>query len=290
MYTNKAVLYELYVIKKLSIYKIAKIYNINGQTVLYHLKKHNIPRRTKSECSSGILNGMYGKSQTEESRKKKSLATKKKWQDKEYRKKMSNRMLGSNNHMFGQTHSNEVKQLLSKITKKRYEEDAALKERTSKFFKEYFSHPENKKKLSDNAKLRTGDKNPFFGKTHSLETKEKIAQTHYGKRRGELSSNWQGGKTQLNLAIRGLSEYVAWREKIFIRDNYTCQMCGQVGYALQVDHIKAFAILLKENNIQTLDAARNCEKLWDINNGRVLCYPCHKTTDTYCGKTSKKLR
>jgi 5-methylcytosine-specific restriction endonuclease McrA len=233
---------------------------------------------------------MFGRVQSEETRKKKSLATKKRWENKEYRDKMTKRMIGKNNPMFGQTHSGEVRQLLSEIVNKRHEDNPLLREKTSKVFKEYYSHPENKKILSDSAKLRIGEKNPFFGKTHRPETKEKMAQAHYGKRRGERSSNWQGGKTHLNLAIRGLSEYLNWRENIFTRDRYTCQMCGQVGHNLQVDHIKAFAVLLKENNIQSVEDARRCEKLWDIENGRVLCYSCHKTTDTYCGRTSKRLK
>lgn len=42
---------------------------------------------------------------------------------------------------------------------------------------------ETKKKLSDNAKLRVGDKNPFYGKAHSTNTKNKIreANTKYQK-------------------------------------------------------------------------------------------------------------
>ena len=31
------------------------------------------------------------------------------------------------------------------------------------------------------------------------------------------------------------------QKQVFERDNYTCQMCGQYGGNLQVDHIQAWA-------------------------------------------------
>lgn len=38
---------------------------------------------------------------------------------------------------------------------------------------------------------------------------------------------------------------------------------------------------MKEYNIKNYNEALLCEELWNINNGRTLCLPCHKTTDTY---------
>ena len=47
---------------------------------------------------------------------------------------------------------------------------------TSKVFTE-----EHRKKLSENAKKRTGDKNPFYGKHHGEETLHKISQNRKSK-------------------------------------------------------------------------------------------------------------
>ncbi len=67
--------------------------------------------------------------------------------------------------------------------------------------------------------------------------------------------------------LRKTKEYKSWREKVFERDNYTCQFCGQKGGKLNADHIKPFAYFP--------------ELRFDVDNGRTLCKECHKLTDTY---------
>lgn len=87
--------------------------------------------------------------------------------------------------------------------------------------------------------------------------------------KGPLSTNWRGGITEKNLAIRTSWEYKEWRKAVFERDDYTCQFCFERGGNIVADHIKSF---------------RNFPKLrFDINNGRVLCVECHRKTDTYGG-------
>ena len=91
-----------------------------------------------------------------------------------------------------------------------------------------------------------------------------------------------GRKTVVSLAIRTSKMYTDWREAVFERDDYTCQQCGVRGAELNADHYpKTLALVIKENNIKTLQEAILCEKLWDISNGRTLCVPCHRATDTY---------
>lgn len=87
---------------------------------------------------------------------------------------------------------------------------------------------------------------------------------------GENGPNWQGGKTVEGMQIRNSDEYKEWRTAVFERDKYTCQICGQIGGALHADHIKPFAYFPKDR--------------LNLANGRTLCVPCHKTTDTYMGK------
>lgn len=104
---------------------------------------------------------------------------------------------------------------------------------------------------------------------------------HKGKHRfnmmGEKHPNWKGGSTMLSEKIRKSLEYKLWREAVFARDNWTCVWCGikskkGIKVELQADHIKPFAYYP--------------ELRFAIDNGRTLCGPCHKTTDTYGSKAN----
>ena len=98
---------------------------------------------------------------------------------------------------------------------------------------------------------------------------------------GKNNPNWKGGVTPLNEKIRKCLEYKIWRRKGYERDNFTCQICSQKGYKLSFDHIKPFSVIMEENNITTFEQALNCQELWDLSNGRTLCFKCHTETDTY---------
>jgi 5-methylcytosine-specific restriction endonuclease McrA len=93
---------------------------------------------------------------------------------------------------------------------------------------------------------------------------------------GSKNVNWKGGVTPINEKIRKSSEYKLWREAVFARDGYTCIWCGKKGGELNADHIKPFAYYP--------------ELRFAIDNGRTLCVPCHKTTDTYSGKGLKRIK
>ena len=118
-----------------------------------------------------------------------------------------------------------------------------------------------------------GEANPMFGK-RGADT------TMYG-RRGPKSHMWKGGKNSINNQVRECYEYDQWRKACFERDSYSCQHCNQRGGTLNVDHIKQLAQLILEYNITTMKNAYSCPALWNIDNGRTLCVPCHKQTETY---------
>lgn len=117
------------------------------------------------------------------------------------------------------------------------------------------------------------------GRNITIQHRKKISESLIKIR--EKNNLWRGGITKLNKKIRESFQYTIWREKNFKRDNYTCQLCGQKGGKLQVDHIIPFALILKENNIKSLQEAFLCLHLWDMNNGRTLCINCHKKTPTW---------
>lgn len=81
-------------------------------------------------------------------------------------------------------------------------------------------------------------------------------------RHGKNHWNWKGGITPINRALRDSIEYEAWRTKVFERDLYTCQNCGEVGGRLEADHIKPWSLFP--------------ELRFVLSNGRTLCKPCHK--------------
>lgn len=110
-----------------------------------------------------------------------------------------------------------------------------------------------------------GESNPFYGKKHTEETRAKMRGAHNG--------NWRDGASRKNDLIRKSIEYKDWRTAIFLRDNRTCVLCGST-QNIEADHILPFSTYP--------------ELRFDINNGRTLCQPCHKKTDTY--GNSKKTR
>ena len=90
----------------------------------------------------------------------------------------------------------------------------------------------------------------------------------------EKNPNWQGGLTPINESIRKSSEYRLWREAVFKRDDYVCQICFVRGGKLNADHIKPFSLYP--------------ELRFAIDNGRTLCVKCHLKTETFGGKSHKK--
>lgn len=86
------------------------------------------------------------------------------------------------------------------------------------------------------------------------------------KHRPELSGNknprWIDGRTPENERIRKSIELRLWREGVFVRDNWTCQNCGQYGVQVNAHHIKNFAQAI--------------ELRTSIGNGITFCKTCHK--------------
>lgn len=120
--------------------------------------------------------------------------------------------------------------------------------------------------------------------------RERMSMIHRQRVADGLHNCYRGvGKTQD--VIRDIWQYEDWRTKVFERDGYTCTKCGQRGgrFNLNVDHIKPFAQILEENNINSYNTnyyqdAIACNELWDIRNGRTLCVECHRKTPTYGGR------
>lgn len=145
--------------------------------------------------------------------------------------------------------------------------------------------PETKAKLSLS---RKGQVSSMKGRKHHSDTIDKIRasvlKAHTPEvrlkkslaHRGEKSYNWKGGRTSLKHRMRTNTKYIGWRTSVFTRDNFTCTWCGDArGGNLQADHIIEVSTIFDTYKLQTIDQVIDCADLWDINNGRTLCKPCH---------------
>ena len=115
------------------------------------------------------------------------------------------------------------------------------------------------------------------------EAQKKVNRDVYGSK----NPNWKGGTTPLGLAIRSSKKYEEWRGAVFQRDTYICMSCGDSrGGNLEADHKVPFSSILrrlieKYGEDVTLLQALRFEEFWDVDNGRTLCVPCHKKTETW---------
>lgn len=97
-------------------------------------------------------------------------------------------------------------------------------------------------------------------------------------RTGDKNPNWRGGTCAKRHLLMSSKAYKEWRKAVYERDNYTCVECYERGNGknLNADHIKPYST--------------HPELALDLDNGRTLCIPCHKETDTYGWKMFNKLR
>jgi 5-methylcytosine-specific restriction endonuclease McrA len=106
-------------------------------------------------------------------------------------------------------------------------------------------------------------------------------RTKYCSRKCYLSVHQANNVTPELDLLRRSATYREWRNAIFERDEYACVHCGDSNYSgrgrtvvLQADHIKSFA--------------HYPDLRFDVSNGRTLCAPCHRQTDTYGGGSRKR--
>ena len=78
---------------------------------------------------------------------------------------------------------------------------------------------------------------------------------------GKYHWNYKGGITSENHIIRNSIQMENWRTKVFKRDGYICQICGQLGGKLNAHHIEPFA--------------KFPELRFEVSNGMTLCNKCH---------------
>lgn len=87
---------------------------------------------------------------------------------------------------------------------------------------------------------------------------------------------------KLRIRIHQLPEYTNWRFTIMKRDNFTCQTCKDPkAKPREVHHIKSYKDIKKQYSFTTVEGARMCKELWNLENGVTICRECHRKTDSY---------
>jgi hypothetical protein len=116
---------------------------------------------------------------------------------------------------------------------------------------------------------------PWLGKHHSEQSKRKMSLARIGD--GEPGS--------FSRQIRQLGVYRFWSKSVRERDNYTCQDpdCNHTCMIMDAHHMKPMRVILREFAIRTIEAAKGCMALWDVNNGKTLCDECHLKYESLYG-------
>jgi hypothetical protein len=78
---------------------------------------------------------------------------------------------------------------------------------------------------------------------------------------GHNHFNWKGGISRERQSLSN-PKYIIWRNEIFKRDNYICNLCNSIGGKLVAHHIKEWSEFPKLRYV--------------VNNGETLCEKCHK--------------
>lgn len=194
---------DLYLGKKLSIYKIAERFNTNPVIIHKRLHEYGVPVRSISEALKGRIPWNKGKPLSEETRRKLSKISKEFWRDPKHKekieirnKKISERMKGDRNPMKKlETRKKRSEKMKGKlIGDKNPAKKLETRRKISKALKGHEVSPEVRKKITKSLNGKyIGKLNPFYGKHHTEEVREKsriraIKQLISGKLRNRISS------------------------------------------------------------------------------------------------------
>jgi hypothetical protein len=133
------------------------------------------------------------------------------------------------------TSATAVKRVLKDAGVLRTQKLAAL-ERDNSHCGIYERTEEHKQNLSECAKKRTGSKNAFYDKTHTKETKEKLA-SFCANRIGKANPNYRHGKNLRRPRDFKQSEFTRLRNQAFNRDKFTCQITKVKSGSLHAHHL-----------------------------------------------------
>lgn len=128
--------------------------------------------------------------------------------------------------------------------------------------RDFKNNPEIRKRISDSIKkFYKGKPRWNTGKKPSIEARLKSSMSHRRRTIEGKNKFWKGGISKENARFRTSVEYKLWRDSVYNRDDYTCQVCRKRGVVLNAHHIKKFCDYP--------------ELRLEIDNGISLCESCH---------------
>jgi len=194
---------ELYINRKLSIYKIAEIFNVNPVTIHNRMREYGIPARSISEALKGRIPWNKGGHLSEKTKRKLSKIWKKIWRNQAFREKMvirnkelSGRMKGDRNPM----RKPEIREIVRRKMKgklvgnKNPAKKLKSRRKISKALKGHEVPLVVRKKIAKSLVGRyAGELNPFYGKHHTEVTRKKsrlraIKQLISGELKNKITS------------------------------------------------------------------------------------------------------
>lgn len=104
---------------------------------------------------------------------------------------------------------------------------------------------------------------------------KKFLRERNSYRRGIKAYNWQGGKEEDNIRLRRSPEAMQWRLKVYERDGFQCQLCGEKQKRLNAHHKKPWSFFP--------------ELRYEIDNGLTVCVDCHRLLHKANGNPKRKL-
>ena len=113
------------------------------------------------------------------------------------------------------------------------------------------------------------------GNTKSCGCLKKESFNNAIRPKGEKHGMWKGGTSTERERAMQSKEYKDWRQSVYHRDDFKCQICGQVGYALNAHHIQSYS---ENEQLRT-----------DIDNGITLCVGCHANFHTKYGRLNNDM-
>jgi 5-methylcytosine-specific restriction endonuclease McrA len=221
-------------------------YKKNRLYVLLKAKKRYSEKRNEILEYQREYRKKYIIKNEEEKYRNRSESRKKLWQNPQFRAKMTGRK----------------RPPVSDATRQKLSE-AAIKRRDSGYvpWSKGLTKDDERIRLMTEKSHKTRIENGIYIRTGEKRRGTRIPRLSLAKR-GDRNAAWKGGKTPYNKIYHGTVAWQVWRQGVFERDNYTCQLCGKIGGLLHPHHIE----LVSEHP----------EKVFDIDNGKTLCVPCHK--------------
>lgn len=114
----------------------------------------------------------------------------------------------------------------------------------------------------------------FVGFKHTDKAKQKVSLSLIGKCY-ELARNWKGGKVPISKLVRKRPAYSVWQSRVFKKYAGTCQMCGARRGTKYDGNISLHAHHMIP--VRKLINTPFEHHIYNVNNGIVLCQPCHNT-------------